>query len=130
MTNERTKLQLDLFEKALLKLKDALSQNETEYVRDSVIQRFEFTFEMAWKSLRRILLDRGENVPDSAYEALQAAFKARLIKDADLWRDIRDNRNSTSHTYQEIVAIKVAAFIRGTAASAFDDLLASLKPLA
>jgi len=130
MTNERTKLQLDLFEKALLKLKDALSQNETEYVRDSVIQRFEFTFEMAWKSLRRILLDRGENVPDSAYETLQAAFKAGLIKDADLWRDIRDNRNSTSHTYQEIVAIKVAAFIRGTATSAFDELLTTLKPLA
>ncbi len=58
---------------------------------------------------------------------LPSALQARLITDIQLWQDIRDNRNKTSHTYKEDLAIDVAAFVRSRAVNAFDALLAELK---
>jgi len=47
---------LTTFEKALLSLEKALEQPKNEFIRDSVIQRFEYTYELAWKMLRRFLV--------------------------------------------------------------------------
>lgn len=127
MTDDRTKLQIETYEKALGRLHDVAAMDETDVVRDALIQRFEFTYEMAWKSAWRWLRGRGENLADKAYEVLPSAFQARLIADAELWEKIRDYRNLTSHTYKEALAIEVAAFVRAKALPAFDALLAELK---
>lgn len=128
--SERTKLQVAQFERALARLHLALAENETEIVRDALIQRFEFTYEMAWKSLFRTLHDWGENVPEVVMPVLQAALKARLIDAADRWAEIREYRDKTSHTYDEKIAIDVAAFVRTVAVTSFDALLAKLKGVA
>lgn len=59
MSDERFKLALDHFEKALARLHEVLAQPENEFIRDATIQRFEFTFEAAWKAMYRWLRARG-----------------------------------------------------------------------
>lgn len=127
MVSDRTRQQIEQFERALGKLQAALEVDETEIVRDAMIQRFEFSFEMAWRSAWRWLLDQGEKLPEKAYDVLPSAFQGRLIADADLWVRMRDYRNQTSHTYKEELAVEVAAFIRSSAAGAMAELLAELK---
>jgi nucleotidyltransferase substrate binding protein (TIGR01987 family) len=127
MTSGRTKIQIEQFERALQRMHEALELTESDIVRDALIKRFEFTFETAWRSVRRFLADRGEQVPELAYAALQKGFQAGLIRDPDLWIRMRQNRNLTSHTYREDIALDVAAFVRGEAVTAFETLLAELK---
>jgi nucleotidyltransferase substrate binding protein (TIGR01987 family) len=119
---ERFELQREYFNKALDRLHEALAENETPFVRDSIIQRFEMTFEMAWKSLYRYLSDKGEEVAAKAWDVLPVAFASRLIADAELWDQMRSYRNDTSHEYKEAMAIEIAAFVRSQAVPAFEAL--------
>jgi nucleotidyltransferase substrate binding protein (TIGR01987 family) len=116
---ERFELQRAYFEKALVRLGEVLELDETDVVRNSIIQRFEFTFEMAWKTLFRFLSDRGERVAAKAWDVLPAAFESLLIDDAEVWDKIRELRNETSHEYNEQKAIEVAAYVRHHAYPAF-----------
>lgn len=126
-TNRRFELALELFEKALARLQEALAMDESTIVRDGLIQRFEFTFEMAWRAAYRWLRARDVAVNEEAFAVLPAAFRNQLVTDEQAWGDIRRNRNLTSHTYREDIAIQVAAFVRAVAVHRFSDLLATLK---
>lgn len=129
MSQDRFALAREQFERALVRLHEALNENETEIVRDALIQRFEFTYELGWKCMFRWLRAQGENVKEIGRQVIQAAYRADLITDADLWERIKDYRDETSHTYNKEKAIEVAAFVRAEAVSAFDALLAKLKTL-
>lgn len=124
---ERYRLQREYFEKALARLKEVLERNEDDIVRDSLIQRFEFTFEMAWKTMFRYLVAKGEPVAAKAWEVIPAAFEAKLIADADVWSKLREYRNDTSHEYDEGQAIEIAAYVRSHGVGAFDALRAELS---
>lgn len=126
-TDRRYTLALQQFERALHRLKDVLAQPENEYIRDAVIQRFEFTFEMAWKTMYRWLRARGVDVTEDAFSVIPEAFRRRLLADERQWGAMRKYRNLTSHTYNEPVALEVAAFVRGEAVVLFDALLAALQ---
>lgn len=102
-------------EKALKSLDRALlrSQKEPqdEEVRDSVIQRFEFTYELCWKMLRRRL-----EADDPSPETIRAMnFKTLirigaergLISNPESWFEYRRKRNITTHTYDESKAVEV-----------------------
>ena len=127
VTDDRFLIALEQFDNARMRLKNALDQPETEYLRDSVIQRFEFTFECAWKAMYRWLRARGNAVDEEAYEVLPLAFTLRLIVDEAGWGEMRKMRNLTSHTYNEPLAIKVAAFVRAKGAPLFEELAATLR---
>lgn len=129
MSERRFEEQRAQFDRALLRLHEVLAETETSIVRDALIQRFEFTFEMAWLCLFRYLSDRGERVGKQAWAVLPVAFQALLIEDAELWDKVRQYRNLTSHTYDEAKAVEVAAFVRGSAIHAFDALRAKLVSL-
>ena len=109
---ERFELQREYFEKALARLGEVLELDESDVVRDSLIQRFEFTFEMAWKTLFRYLTDKGERVAAKAWDVLPLAFECLLIDDPGVWSRMRELRNETSHEYNVQKAIAVAAYIR------------------
>jgi len=126
-TQDRFALSLAQFERALARLKEALDRPEDDVVRDAIIQRFEFTFEMAWKAMYRLLRSRGADISESAFEVIPAAFSQGLIKDAAGWGELRRYRNLTSHTYDEKVAIAVAAFVRAEAVGLFDELTAAFR---
>lgn len=129
MSRERFELVRGQFAKALGRLREALAHNETEIVRDALIQRFEFTYELGWKCMFYWLRSQKESVPEVVRPVIQAAFRAELIADAELWEKIKDYRDETSHTYDEKKAIEVAAFVRSQAVGAFDLLEAKLKAL-
>ena len=127
MSDERLRLALDHFQRALARLHDVLAQPETEFMRDAIIQRFEFTFETAWKAMYRWLRARGVDIDEDAYSTIPEAFKRRLITDEKRWGDMRKYRNLTSHTYNEPLALEVAAFVRADVAPLLDELLRTLK---
>ena len=124
---QRYQLQRQNFEKALARLENEVTLDENEVVRDSLIQRFEFTFEMAWKLLFRYLLLKGERVAAKAWDVLPMAFESLLIDDPDTWALLREYRNDTSHEYDQAKAVAVAAFVRQSGLPAFRKLLAEMK---
>ena len=75
-------------------------------VRDAAIQRFEFTFELVWKMLRKILIKRGieANSPKTVF---RLAAKDGIISDLDTWFSFIDYRNQTSHVYNEKIAQEI-----------------------
>ena len=109
---ERFEQQRNYYERALARLGEVLLVDETEIVRDAIIQRFEFTFEMAWKTLFRFLTGQGERVAEKAWAVLPEAFQSQLIEDAETWDRMRELRNQTSHEYDQQKAIDVVAFVR------------------
>lgn len=125
--DKRFELSLSDFASALSRLREAVDMDETAIVRDAIIKRFEFTFETAWKAMHRWLSVRGVSLDAEAFVVLKRAFANSLIVDEGTWHDIRKNRNLTSHTYKEKLAIEVAAFVRAVAVDRFEELLATLR---
>jgi nucleotidyltransferase substrate binding protein (TIGR01987 family) len=126
---ERFELAREQFARAWVRLQEVTAMDETPIVRDALIQRFEFTYETAWKSLYYWLRSEGEQVPRMVRPVLRAAFTAQLIEDPQLWEEIKDCRDQTSHTYDEARAIRVADFVRRRAVGAFDALQRRLAAL-
>ncbi|WP_374595093.1 HI0074 family nucleotidyltransferase substrate-binding subunit [Aquabacterium sp.] len=125
--DDRLLMAMNHFERALSRLNEVLAMPENDVVRDSIIQRFEFTFEAGWKAAYRWLRARGNDVDEEAYSVIPEAFKRRLIVDEAGWGQMRKYRNLTSHTYNQTLAIEVAAFVRATGAALLGSLLATLQ---
>lgn len=92
---------------ALESLKKATQQPVDEFIRDSVIQRFEFSFELSWKNLKRYLETDRPLVDDSIKAILREAHQRKLISDIDQWFSFHKARNLSSHTYNESTAAEV-----------------------
>lgn len=82
----------------------AYKNNNSQIIVDAMIQRFEFCVELSWKLLKDYL--KYENVGDfnSPRSVIKEAYQMRLISEGELWLDMLEDRNLTSHTYDEIVA--------------------------
>lgn len=92
----------ETYKKALKRLEEALQEEKTDIVIDGVLHRFEFTFELAWKTMKDCLEYLGIVAKTgSPRENIQAAFKQGLIDDGEVWIDIMLARNSLSHLYDE-----------------------------
>ena len=123
---------------ALAQLQDALHfwQEEADdsrlkvHLRSAVIQSFEFTYELSIRMLRRVLIERSEAadlVADLSFnDLLRKASDAGLIAASGLWREWREMRNATSHTYNEAKAAEVAQTV-GEFAKSATELLARLE---
>jgi nucleotidyltransferase substrate binding protein (TIGR01987 family) len=95
-------------EKALQALKQMLDrpmQDDRGNI-DAAIQRFEFTIELFWKLLKRILASKGLDVIYPK-DVLQQAYKGSLIDNEQLWIAMLRDRNLTSHTYNEELADQI-----------------------
>lgn len=97
------------------RLADALAQPKTEWTRDAAIQRFEFTFELAWKAVARLARVEGIEAP-SPRQALRAAMRLGWIEDDPAWLAMLDDRNRTSHTYNEATAEAIYSRLPGSLA--------------
>jgi len=106
MTADEYRASLAVFEAALARLEDALRQPETEWTRDAAIQRFEFTFELAWKNVMRFARHEGLDVA-SPRQAWRTALRLGWIGDDQIWLDMLEDRNRTSHTYNEQTAEEI-----------------------
>ena len=84
-----------------------LQANQSSIVRDGVIQRFEFTTELAWKAAREYLMDQGFVDINSPKAVMKEAFSFGLITDDNIWIQILNDRNLTSHIYKEEIADEI-----------------------
>lgn len=114
------------FAKALGRLKEALEAEETMIVRDAAIQRFEFTFDLAWKSMKTYLEERKGIICRSPKGCIREAYAQGLIEHDEMWLKLTDMRNLTAHTYREDVAREVYAVLP-SAIDRFEKLLSQLK---
>ncbi|OQA55637.1 MAG: Nucleotidyltransferase substrate binding protein like protein [Candidatus Omnitrophica bacterium ADurb.Bin277] len=108
MNPDRMKELFVSFSDALGRLDESLREDiaKSSTIVDGTIQRFEFTFELAWKLLRLILLREGveANTPRAA---LKEAYRTKLVRDGDGWIDMLEDRNKTSHLYDEAMSAAV-----------------------
>lgn len=103
-------------ERATASLARALAQPLDEFTRDSSIQRFEYTYELAWKAIRRVLLNEMGLVDAegaSRRELYRMAAQNGLLADPTPWFGFHDARNRTSHTYNEATAAEVYEVAKG-----------------
>lgn len=102
-------MQLDLTPLKIVvrKFKEAIDKyNEDKtnlFVRDSVIQRFEYTYSLAVKMIKKYLEVNGEDVDGLSFNDLirTANEKGLLVNNLEVWNNYRLKRNITSHTYDE-----------------------------
>lgn len=101
------KLIIEPWQKALESLERALSMPKDEYIRDSVIQRFEYTYELSWKMLKRLMIESEgkESIePLNRKDLFRLAGKKSIIHSVEAWFEYHKARNLTSHVYKESVA--------------------------
>lgn len=118
-----TKLQILIedLEKANQRLKEAASLKPTRIHKDATIQRFEFTFELAWKTIQEYLRDQGIECK-SPKSCIREGARLEVIDNPDTWFKFLDRRNLITHTYNEKLADRVyRAAVRFT--KAVDNLL-------
>lgn len=94
---------VESFRLAVIRLREAVELPETDVSRDAAIQRFEFCFELAWKVIQEKARAEGLDCR-SPKGCLKHAFKAELIHDESGWLDMLEDRNRTTHTYDEALA--------------------------
>ncbi|WP_058306377.1 nucleotidyltransferase substrate binding protein [Gracilibacillus massiliensis] len=115
MGNEDRKLQQSAsnLEKSLLRLEEALHENQNNsLIVDGTIQRFEFTIELYWKTLKRLLQVEGI-VAKTPKETLKEAYQVGWLENEKAWLQMLRDRNETSHTYNEELAIQIVENIQG-----------------
>ncbi|MDI3477634.1 MAG: hypothetical protein PWQ59_1159 [Thermoanaerobacterium sp.] len=102
------------FIKALDRLKEGLLQydEEDELQRDGIIHRYEFTFELAWKTLKEVFEDEGLVGLNSPKTVLREAYSSGLIDDEKIWLDMLVDRNAPSHIYSQSNAIEICKRIK------------------
>jgi len=98
----RWKQRFNNFEAAFNKLSQAVEKiNKLDDLsKEGLIQRFEYTFELAWKTLKDFIESKGEIVKFPR-EAIKKAFQANLINNGEIWLEMLDKRNLMSHIYDE-----------------------------
>ncbi|NCT57192.1 MAG: nucleotidyltransferase [Legionella sp.] len=128
MTMETFHFKQAQFEKALAQLQKSLNIPKNEYIRDAVIQRFEFTYELSWKALKAYLATQDMLVL-SPKETLKVAYQQNLIQDANAWSELHFNRNLTTHTYDEQLAETIYDYLKNTGIFLFITLQDKLREL-
>lgn len=111
MDIERFNERSEDFLKASKRLSEACAQPFDSFIRDSVIQRFEFCWELAWKTLKLRLEFLGI-VAMNPRDVFKEALSAGLIQDGNIWSEAQRMRKLSSHTYDEKLADQVYEFIK------------------
>ena len=78
-----------------------------EIIKEGVIQRFEYTYEMAWNVMKDYALYQGNSEISDSRDAIRFAFSSNLITNGELWMDMIKSRIKTSHTYDEKTAEEI-----------------------
>lgn len=121
------------FGRAFNRLKAAVTLAEQRKLSDleaqGLIQGFEYTHELAWKTLKDFLEAQGTMNLYGSRDTTRAAFRNGLIENGEVWMDMVDKRNLTSHTYDEETAAQVVAAICTTYFAEFEGLLNRLQQL-
>ncbi|NLJ40824.1 MAG: nucleotidyltransferase [Clostridiales bacterium] len=110
----RWKQRFSNFEKAVGQLTEFIEKGDlNKFETQGLIQCFEYTFELAWKTIKDYLEQEGFIIK-SPRQAIKTAFQTELIHDGHTWIDALEKRNLMAHTYDEDRAIEAADLIRNS----------------
>ncbi|MDR0991537.1 MAG: nucleotidyltransferase substrate binding protein [Ruminococcus sp.] len=105
----------DNYKKALshlAEIKDIDTEETPIIIKEGFIQRFEYTFELAWKTLKDYMEYQGLKFQPSPMKTVKEAFAAGIIKDGQTFIDMIESRNKTAHTYDEAVVERIFSEIK------------------
>lgn len=111
MSNE-THYSLEKLKKAFSKLKESTEKAVDELDRDGVIQRFEFTFELFWKTIKILLADEGFECAGPK-SCIKEGARRGFLTDGEMLLDMLEDRNKASHVYDESTAKEIFERIKG-----------------
>ena len=112
------------------RLKEALKEKENDLTIDGVLHRYEFTFELAWKTLKDYLEYLGISMnTGSPREVIKMSFASGLISDGEIWIKMMLARNSLSHLYDEETSRQVYKEIKNEYIYQIEELVANLSKI-
>jgi len=108
----RWKQRFQNFEKAFLFFKTAVEKEHyTPIETGGLVQAFEFTFELAWKTIKDYIEEQGIDTKFPR-DTIKQAFQSEIIEDGHVWIHMLEKRNELSHTYNESVATQAIEIIK------------------
>ncbi|HSU56572.1 MAG TPA: nucleotidyltransferase substrate binding protein [Candidatus Dormibacteraeota bacterium] len=129
----RWRQRLQSFRKAFGQLsKAAATANEralSDLEKQGLIKAFEFTHELAWKVIKDFLESRGTVGLYGSRDATREGFAKGLIEDGDVWMEMIQNRNRTSHTYNQETADEIAEAVTSSYVPGFEKFLKKFTEL-
>lgn len=121
------------FEKAFRQLTSAVElANErdlSDLEKQGLVQAFEYTHELAWNTLKDFLEYRGTEKMYGSRDASREAFKVGLIENGDVWMEMIQSRNRTTHTYDEETVTQIVNAVIGSYYDEFATLQKRLTKL-
>ncbi|SNS62631.1 nucleotidyltransferase substrate binding protein, HI0074 family [Anaerovirgula multivorans] len=112
-SRKKVEEKLSNYKKALDRLKEILRVSpDHSYIYDAAIQRFEFTYELAWKLMKTFLGYKGLTEVRTPRDTFKEAFQAGIIDNGEGWIQMLTDRNITSHTYNEEDALEIYTRIK------------------
>ena len=125
---------LSIFKNAIARMAEVieLSKQRTlnQFEHDSLIKRFEFTYEMAWKLMMSFEKENGVTELLGSKDVVRMAFGMSLIDNGEAWLEMIDDRNKTSHLYDEEMAADVMDEIINTYYPLFVELQDKMNQIA
>jgi nucleotidyltransferase substrate binding protein (TIGR01987 family) len=116
------------YERALELLKEAITiKTPTDLEIEGMIQRFEYTFELAWKTLKDYLEEKGYTELVGSKEVIRQAFADGIINEGEVWMDMIKARNLTTHIYNKQTANHIKDDIVNLYYKSFRELYDYLK---
>jgi len=125
---EEVRYALSRLEKAFVKLKEGVDTAKDELAKDGVIQRFEFSFELFWKTLRILLRNSGIETK-TPKESLKEAFKIGWLREERVFLDMLEDRNRTSHIYDREGAEAIFDRIENGYVQAIGEVLEKIESM-
>ena len=108
---------------------DRLVDNLSELEVEGLVQRFEYTFELAWKVMQDLLVYKGYDFMLGPNGTMKMAFEDGLITDHDGWRRMAKSRNTLSHIYDEAEVLPIVSLIYSDYAPLLKQLDEKLETL-
>ncbi|MEN1760717.1 nucleotidyltransferase substrate binding protein [Anoxynatronum sibiricum] len=125
---------LHSFQKALKQLEEGVRLHQqrplSHLEKQGLIQAFEFTHELAWKTLKDFLQARGTVDIFGSRDATREAYGLKLIENGQVWMEMIQSRNLSSHTYDEATADEIIRQITSAYAIQFQQLQDKMNILA
>jgi len=106
MKKEEINYSIGKLKDAVKRLEEGIEKSKDELDKDGVIQRFEFSYEILWKTLKIFLRYKGIEVK-SPRDTFKEAFKFGLIDEEDRFLNMIEDRNKTSHIYDSETSKKI-----------------------
>lgn len=126
----RWKQRLQNFKKAFIQLENAVNTPELNALeRQGLIKSFEFTYELAWNTLKDYLVEMGYLELIGSKDTFRQAFQSGLLTEAELWMDMVKSRNLTSHTYIQETAESIGKDVINVYYPLLKQLLTKLEAI-